>query len=813
MLQNQSAASGHLGFISVMATENNTIVEFDLQDGVQTTGGQNDHSVTLNKFQSYFITNSDNLNSIIGSLVTSDKPIAVNVGAFGSFSPANGQDYGMDQIVDATLVGSEYIFLKGIASNTIETVLIVADQDNTTINVNGDFYDNLVNAGDYLILKGDQFNGDGNLYVSTENSDDKLFAYQGTGKDYSANAVAANQAMYFVPPLNCATKGDVDEIPFINEVAGRTFEDQATVSFITKDGATILINGNDVSDYGAAPRAVTGKSDYVTYKVENLNGNIKVEGDDELYVAYVNSDNAATTAGFYSGFTIPPTVELDAELKTLGSCLNKDGTSNIELQASNFTQFDEIKWMKKDGDNLIETGEIGEYFTPTEEGVYILKGILACNNKEYLSPEIVVSICPDDSDNDGIINNIDLDLDNDGILNSIESMGDVIFDLTNLNSSVVLPNSITNNGNNIPMTLRGDIMRFNSGATSNSISGETNGNFETKVPSNIVIGSETPSSRESSSRLSASYITYKLDQFSESLNLKFTAQPETHSSVSGEYFEISVFPTSKNITLLDPKNHLLINKPGEDNYTELEAVNGLKQYSSNTIRFKFNPDENSIPEFEFLGYNLEGIQFTHYADNNTGDAVFKGNISGIDYALNTDENHPINSDTIPDYLDLDSDGDECNDVTEAGFDDGILIDGILGDVVPTYDDSQVDNRGRVIDPEHNYETFPLTDPVTTFYYFQQVGQAVKIIDEPTSTSGCIGDTVSFSVNASHSSNVIDYQWQFFDTNSSEWVDLDDSNTKITGYNSFELIITDVDTSLVGDYRVQLNTDEYKLKYI
>ena len=31
----------------------------------------------------------------------------------GSFSPANGQDYGMDQIVDATLVGSEYIFLKG----------------------------------------------------------------------------------------------------------------------------------------------------------------------------------------------------------------------------------------------------------------------------------------------------------------------------------------------------------------------------------------------------------------------------------------------------------------------------------------------------------------------------------------------------------------------------------------------------------------------------------------------------------------------------------------------------------------------------
>jgi hypothetical protein len=430
MLQNQSESSGHLGYISVMATENNTTVDFDLQDGVQTTGGQNDHSVTLNKFQSYFIINTDNLNSLIGSLVTSDKPIAVNVGAFGSFSSEGGQDYGMDQIVDATLVGSEYIFLKGIASNTIESVLIVADQDNTTINVNGDFYDNLVNSGDYLILKGDKFNGDGNLYVSTNNSEDKLFAFQGTGKDYNNNAPAANQAMYFVPPLNCATKGDVDEIPFINEVAGKTFQDQATVTFITKDTATILVNGSDVlgAPYNASPRQVDGNSDYVTYKVENLSGNIKVESDDELYVAYVNSSGAATTAGFYSGFTIPPTVELDAELKTLGSCLNKDGTSNIEFQASNFTQFDEIKWMKRDGENLIETGEVGEFFTPIEEGIFVLKGILACNNKEYLSPEIVVSICPDDSDNDGIIDNIDLDLDNDGILNSVESNGEIKFD-------------------------------------------------------------------------------------------------------------------------------------------------------------------------------------------------------------------------------------------------------------------------------------------------------------------------------------------------------------------------------------------------
>ena len=45
--------------------------------------------------------------------------------------------------------------------------------------------------------------------------------------------------MYFVPPLNCATKGDVDNIPYIDEIGGRSFEDPALVSFITKEGASI----------------------------------------------------------------------------------------------------------------------------------------------------------------------------------------------------------------------------------------------------------------------------------------------------------------------------------------------------------------------------------------------------------------------------------------------------------------------------------------------------------------------------------------------------------------------------------------------
>ena len=189
MLQNYD--SSHLGFISVMATENNTEVNFDLPGAVQTTGGQNDHSIKLDKFQTYFIVNKTAQNSLTGSLITSDKPIAVNSGGFGSFdSSSAGQDYGIDQIVGSTIVGSEYIFIKGIASNNIETVLIIADQDNTNINVNGDVLNDIsgdpviLNSGEYVYIKGDKFIN-GNLYVNTDNLNDKLFAYQGTGKTYT----------------------------------------------------------------------------------------------------------------------------------------------------------------------------------------------------------------------------------------------------------------------------------------------------------------------------------------------------------------------------------------------------------------------------------------------------------------------------------------------------------------------------------------------------------------------------------------------------------------------------------------------------
>ena len=57
---------------------------------------------------------SANRAGLIGTLISSDKPIVVNTGSANwSFGTGGARDYGIDQIVYLSKVGKEYIFVKG----------------------------------------------------------------------------------------------------------------------------------------------------------------------------------------------------------------------------------------------------------------------------------------------------------------------------------------------------------------------------------------------------------------------------------------------------------------------------------------------------------------------------------------------------------------------------------------------------------------------------------------------------------------------------------------------------------------------------
>ena len=175
--------TSNLSFFSILATENNTEISITAKAGV-TFVNPVPSNFTLNKGESFIgavdCTTIINEDGLIGTLITSNKPIAVNCGSFGG---TNGEmsnlDLGFDQIVSTERTGKEYIFIKGKGHNNVEIPLIVAHEDNTEIYLNGNptaFA--TINAGDYRAINGVEYSANGNLYVRTSKN---VFAYQSVG--------------------------------------------------------------------------------------------------------------------------------------------------------------------------------------------------------------------------------------------------------------------------------------------------------------------------------------------------------------------------------------------------------------------------------------------------------------------------------------------------------------------------------------------------------------------------------------------------------------------------------------------------------
>ncbi len=156
---------------SVMATEDNTSITLsDYDPNVVFTSGSGDitldsQTFTLNAGQSIvFSGNTDvpaNLNGIIGALITSSKPVAVNTGnADGGTVNGRGTDLTLDQIVSASQIGTDYIFIKGNGSDIMETPLIVANENGTEIFINGNpTRSAIIDAGEHYLVASSNYQG------------------------------------------------------------------------------------------------------------------------------------------------------------------------------------------------------------------------------------------------------------------------------------------------------------------------------------------------------------------------------------------------------------------------------------------------------------------------------------------------------------------------------------------------------------------------------------------------------------------------------------------------------------------------------
>ena len=654
-----SSNQDFINFVSVMATENNTQIDFSdlpsdivIENSIPLMG-------VLNAGESKIIAlnpaiTPSNRDGLIGALVTSNKPIIVNCGSFnGSNSNGNGRDAGIDQIAPLQTISvdgqvhSEYIFVRGNGYDDIERPLIVAHYDDTEVWIDGDSSSgNLIavlNAGEYISIDGSNFstqslsgsNPGGNLYVWTSKT---TFAFQGIGGTNNE----ANQEMFFVPPLSCKAPNTINNIPIIQSSGSGDVNFVGGITVVAESGASLLVNGIPTV---AIPQSVLGNSNYETYLISGLTGNISVSSDGQIYVSYYGANGAAALGGFYSGFVFKPEITANPiGLNTEELCI-----PFIELSLGGEEVFDAYQWLYN---GEVINGANSETFVPVNPGYYQLEGIISdCTT--VISDNIPVSACAGDYDNDGVNNNLDTDLDNDGILNIDEYNCDFVFDLSTEPGILFNSNVLVSDSNSFISPFEG-------------FSDQT-----------MLLGaSPTVGTIQSSSTYQLTFdqpTKFKVEQASDFYTIGHMDDMEQY---------IIRVPSDQTITVSNPDNQLLI----DINYDGVYD-NNISEFTGFEIRFKLNLAEllTGAGTFSFQSLNATqfDIEYINISETESNQAAFQ--FTEICRTVDND------GDLIFDIFDLDSDNDGIFDITESG---NSLLDENQNGTVDNLNFNDLDNNGH-----------------------------------------------------------------------------------------------------------------------
>ena len=663
------AGNSMLNFVSVLATQDNTIVNFsDFGNGVTIINSSAYTNIELNTGESYVVAiqpsnaNLNNTNGLIGVLVESNKSIAVNSGSFNGTNAdycgngcLTGQDAGIDQLVPVERIGTEYIFVRGVGPSQVERPLIVAHEPNTEVYVNGNLEFTIAQAGEHYSIPssfygvtynsvdfgGAVLNESSNIHVTTSNP---VFAYQSIGGIRPQDASGSyggipNQGMFFVPPINCQTPRIVNNIPQINKL-GPDYYFEGVITIVTETGSTVLITEGgveqDISLYGVSPSAVTGTADFETYTIEGLTGNIAIESTSQVYVASFGAYEFATFGGYYSGFAYSPEIVLDELVVDSEGCI-----PNLELKLNSLSTFDQYQWYFNEE---AIPGANGSSFTPTEAGYYQISGFIEDCEGSVLSDNIPVSACPPDTDSDGVNDNIDIDIDNDGILNCEESLGD-----KNIDFSGEIEGAIGNLGESLA-TVTWDLT--SSTGFIPLWDGNTTSDFASLAPPLF--------EAENSEGVSTEFDGFNSSLLTFSTEVSLSIEQSEFESLfidgivdNQESFKFRVSPL-KSITILNPDNQILID-------TDFDGIyeSGVTSFSNFEIRFKLNGTTLNAADANYkLFTHLTGsLEFTHYnSSSEENGAAFK--MIAICFPIDTDNDGIANAD------DIDSDNDGILDIYE-----------------------------------------------------------------------------------------------------------------------------------------------------
>ena len=406
----ESTYQGANSVIGIMATENNTTVTISGYNPACTFSKNNSNTgitddiitINLNAGQSYVLEavalyNSVNIDGWLGATISSNKNIAVNQGHLMFKLQQGGIDFSMTQLTPTSNLGKEYVFIRGNGVDEIEFPIIVATQNNTNVFVNNETtpYATL-NNGQWVKIPATKYsqsstNGNiagANMYVSASKD---VYAIQ----SISAGPGGALIDMFQLAPLNCLMGNVINNIPDILKT-GLSSNPLTSAGILLT--ASSLINPSDITiKYGTgstntvatstlttAKKSVLGTTDWVSYYIPNLSGDISVSATRQISVSYLGISGVAGVAGYFSGFGTIPTIDVQT---TGDGCF-----PNTTLTAS--SGFTTYAWYK---DGVLMPTITTNSFTPTIAGDYYVevyngfctypsatKSVYDCN------PEVVV---------------------------------------------------------------------------------------------------------------------------------------------------------------------------------------------------------------------------------------------------------------------------------------------------------------------------------------------------------------------------------------------------------------------------------------
>ena len=206
---------------------------------------------------------------------------------------------------------------------------------------------------------------------------------------------AYTQGLNFVAPVNCLLPDVMDNIPDIRNIAGTNVTGGVTIiaAVNTPDANISVTDGNGAVTLPAS-NAVAGSSDWKTFFIPNLTGNVSVQSSGPIAVGFFGYNGNRGVAGYFSGFDTVPEVTLDVRGGT--GCFV--GSEIYEATEN----FDAYQWY---ADGVAIPGANSSSYAATVAGDYFVRGTKGpCTYDSqpltalYCDPDVVVEKTVDNSE-------------------------------------------------------------------------------------------------------------------------------------------------------------------------------------------------------------------------------------------------------------------------------------------------------------------------------------------------------------------------------------------------------------------------------